>query len=183
MKQPFRILLQTTIPVSEDDWSIDRFSLLHEHLALITDRSGEPRYRVTARNRVTDSNGNDEVLSNLDTTDFHELWLIAVDSGNGLSLADCQGITRFRQRGGGILATRDHQDLGSSLCTLGGVGRAHFFIQDILIRTNQDMCGMTRTPRASPGPTITRAATVTIKGSIQSHRFMRYCEIQKSLRA
>jgi hypothetical protein len=26
-----------------------------------------------------------------------------------------------------ILATRDHQDLGSSLCTLGGVGRAHFF--------------------------------------------------------
>lgn len=25
------------------------------------------------------------------------------------------------------MATRDHQDLGSSLCTLGGVGRAHFF--------------------------------------------------------
>jgi hypothetical protein len=42
-------------------------------------------------------------------------------------VADCQGITRFRQRGGGILATRDHQDLGSSLCTLGGVGFAHFF--------------------------------------------------------
>ena len=26
-----------------------------------------------------------------------------------------------------MLTTRDHQDLGSSLCTLGGVGRAHFF--------------------------------------------------------
>jgi hypothetical protein len=50
-----------------------------------------------------------------------------VDTGDGLTLADCQGITRFRQRGGGILSTRDHQDLGSSLCTLGGVGRAHFF--------------------------------------------------------
>jgi hypothetical protein len=50
-----------------------------------------------------------------------------VDAGDGLSVADCQGITRFRQRGGGILATRDHQDLGVSLCTLGGVGRAHFF--------------------------------------------------------
>lgn len=25
------------------------------------------------------------------------------------------------------MTTRDHQDLGSSLCTLGGVGRAHFF--------------------------------------------------------
>ena len=127
MKQPFRILLQTTIPAIEDDWSIDRFSLLREHLALITDRSGEPRYRVTARNRVTDSNGNDEVLSNLDSTDFDQLWLFAVDTGNGLSVADCQGITRFRQRGGGILATRDHQDLGSSLCSLGSIGRAHFF--------------------------------------------------------
>jgi len=25
------------------------------------------------------------------------------------------------------MATRDHQDLGKSLCTLGGIGRAHFF--------------------------------------------------------
>jgi hypothetical protein len=66
-------------------------------------------------------------LSRLDSTDFDELWLFAVDAGDGLTVADCQGITRFRQRGGGILATRDHQDLGSSLCTLGGVGRAHFF--------------------------------------------------------
>ncbi|HEX8286971.1 MAG TPA: hypothetical protein VF556_03190, partial [Pyrinomonadaceae bacterium] len=38
-----------------------------------------------------------------------------------------EGITRFRQRGGGILSTRDHQDLGSSLCTLGGIGAAHYF--------------------------------------------------------
>src|SRR6185312_15507816 len=113
MKQPIQILLQTTIPPTEDDWNIDRFSLLHEHLASITDHSGEPRYEVTARNRVTDSKGNDQVLSNLDTTDFDELWLFAVDIGNGLTLADCQGISRFRQRGGGILATRDHQDLGS----------------------------------------------------------------------
>ena len=127
MKQPIQILLQTTIPAIEDDWNIDRFSLLHEHLDSITDRSGERLYAVTARNRVTDSNGNDQVLSNLDTTDFDELWLVAVDTGNGLTVADCEGITRFRQRGGGILATRDHQDLGSSLCNLGGVGRAHFF--------------------------------------------------------
>ena len=68
-----------------------------------------------------------EILSRLDARDFDELWLFAVDTGDGLTAADCHGITRFRQRGGGILATRDHQDLGSSLCTLGGVGRAHFF--------------------------------------------------------
>jgi hypothetical protein len=82
---------------------------------------------VTTRDRETNRNGDDPVLSRLDTTDFDELWLFAVDAGNGLSVADCEGITRFRQRGGGLLTTRDHQDLGSSLCTLGGVGRAHFF--------------------------------------------------------
>ena len=42
------------------------------------------------------------------------LWLFAIDT-TGLTVADCQGITRFRQRGGGIMATRDHQDLGISL--------------------------------------------------------------------
>src|SRR5262249_18362105 len=79
------------------------------------------------RNREVDGDGNDTVLSVLDQTDVDELWLFAVDTGNGLTSADCEGITRFHQRGGGIFATRDHQDLGSSLCTLGGVGRAHFF--------------------------------------------------------
>ena len=127
MTKPINILLQTTIPPIEDDWNIERFSLLRDHLASITDEGGSTLFSVTARNRETNSEGNDVVLSILDTTDFDELWLFAVDMGNGLSVPDCQGITRFRQRGGGILATRDHQDLGSSLCTLGGVGEAHFF--------------------------------------------------------
>lgn len=127
MNNPIRILLQTTIPAIEDDWNINRFSLLREHLASVTNDEGKPAFEVTARSRITDAEGNDPILSTLDTTEFNELWLFAVDVGDGLSLADCQGITRFRQKGGGILATRDHQDLGSSLCTLGGVGRAHFF--------------------------------------------------------
>jgi len=127
MGSPIRILLQTTIPAIADDWNIDRFSLLRDHLASLTDESGEPLCNVTARNREVNTDGNDAVLSVLDTTGFDELWLFAVDSGNGLTVADCQGITQFRQRGGGILTSRDHQDLGSSLCTLGGVGRAHFF--------------------------------------------------------
>jgi hypothetical protein len=93
----------------------------------MTDDEGGALCEVIARDRETNSAGNDLVLSGLDTTDFDELWLFAVDTGDGLSVADCQGITRFRQRGGGIFATRDHQDLGSSLCTLGGIGRAHFF--------------------------------------------------------
>jgi hypothetical protein len=127
MTRPIHILLQTTIPARDNDWNIERFSLLRDHLASIRDNNGTPSFEVTTRDRETNTDGNDVVLSVLDTTDFDELWLFAVDNGEGLSVADCQGITRFRQRGGGIFATRDHQDLGSSLCTLGGVGRAHFF--------------------------------------------------------
>jgi hypothetical protein len=122
-----RILMQTTIPFAEDDWHIGRFSLLRDELASLKDDAGNRLCEVTTRDRETDAAGNDPVLSTLDTTDFNELWLFAIDQGDGLTLADCQGITRFRQRGGGIMATRDHQDLGTSLCTLGGIGRAHFF--------------------------------------------------------
>ncbi len=127
MNTPQRILLQTTIPPVEDDWHIGRFSLLRDHLASLTDDKGNKIFDVVARNRESDSEGNDPVLSTLDRSDFDQLWIFAVDTGDGLTLSDCQGITRFRQRGGGMLTTRDHQDLGSSLCTLGGVGRAHFF--------------------------------------------------------
>jgi hypothetical protein len=127
MKTPIRILLQTTISEAKDDWHIGRFALLREHLGSLKDQEGHTLYEVTARNRETNTDGDDRVLCRLDDTDFDELWLFAVDAGDGLTIADCQGITRFRQRGRGILSTRDHQDLGSSLCTLGGVGRAHFF--------------------------------------------------------
>ena len=127
MNNPIQILLQTTIPAIDDDWNIDRFSLLRDHLSSIKDEQGRSRYHVTARNREDDGAGNDPLLSTLDTSNFDELWLFAVDTGNGLSQVDCEGITRFHKRGGGILATRDHEDLGSSLCTLGGIGHAHFF--------------------------------------------------------
>jgi len=127
MYRPIRILLQTTIASTEDDWHVGRFSLLGEHLARLSDGAGRPLCEVTARDRGANSDGDDEVLSRLDSSDYDELWLFAVDTGRGLSEADCRGITRFRRRGGGLLTTRDHQDLGSSLCTLGGVGNAHFF--------------------------------------------------------
>jgi len=127
MSKPIRILLQTTISGAEDDWNIGRFSLLKEHLSSVKNDEGSNLFEVTARNREENSSGDDAVLSGLDKSEFDELWLFAVDTGDGLSASDCEGITRFRQRGGGILATRDHQDLGSSLCTLGGIGAAHFF--------------------------------------------------------
>jgi hypothetical protein len=127
MTTPIRILMQTTIPFAEDDWHIGRFSLLRDELASLKDAAGNLLCEVTTRNRETDEAGNDPLLSTLDRSPFDELWLFAIDLGDGLTTEDCKGITRFRQRGGGIMATRDHQDLGTSLCTLGGIGRAHFF--------------------------------------------------------
>jgi hypothetical protein len=126
MRQTYRILLQTTIPYEEDDWHIGRFSLLRDYLAGLRDEHGAPLFEVAARDRETVGEP-DSVLSRLDTLAFDQLWLFAVDTGNGLTAADCAGIGRFRQRGGGMLVARDHMDLGSSVCTLGGVGAAHFF--------------------------------------------------------
>jgi len=121
-----KILLQTTIPAIDDDWNIGRFSLLRKHLESLKGIDGKHLYEVTARNRDS-GEGDDAVLSTIDKSDFDELWLFAVDMGHGLTGNDCAAITRFRQRGGGILSMRDHNDLGSSLCTIGGVGAAHYF--------------------------------------------------------
>lgn len=127
MKKPVRILLQTTIPRTEDDWNIERFSLLREYLASVKDDDGNPAFEITARDRQPDADGNDPVLSALYRSGFDELWLFAVDTGDGLSALDGVGINVFRNGGGGILATRDHQDLGSCLCALLAIGEAHYF--------------------------------------------------------
>jgi hypothetical protein len=122
---------QTTILPTEDDWGIDRFSLLRDYLSSLKDDRGHPLTEVVARDRDEDANGNDVILSHLAETDFDRLWLFAVDVGDGLTEQDCAGINTFRQRSGGIFAARDRQDLVSSLCKLTGVchaiGASHFF--------------------------------------------------------
>ena len=70
MPEPIRILLQTTIPTTEDDWHIGRFSLLREHLSGLKDDEGHSLCEVTARDRETNGEGDDRVLSRLDTADF-----------------------------------------------------------------------------------------------------------------
>jgi hypothetical protein len=52
---------------------------------------------------------------------------MAVDTGHGLTPADAGGITRFRERGGGVLTARDHEDLGTCLCCLGSLGKINHF--------------------------------------------------------
>src|SRR5580692_5372136 len=126
MNRPARILLQTTIPPIADDWSIARFNRLRAYLAGLRDDLGRAVFEVTARDRAP-LGVPDPVLANLGDENFDSLWLFAVDQGEGLTREDCEGISRFRKRGGGILVTRDHMDLGSSLCYLGGIGDAHHF--------------------------------------------------------
>lgn len=123
---PIRILLQTTIPTTADDWSIARFSRLATFLREQRDDTSRPLFDVTTRDRDP-AGAPDSVLSNLDQGDFDQLWLFAVDTGDGLTKEDCAAISRFRRAGGGLMVTRDHMDLGSSICTLGGVGKAHHF--------------------------------------------------------
>jgi len=114
-----KILLQTTIPTIEDDWNIGRFSLLRDLLA--------QEHEVVARDRQSLPLADDPVLASLADSDFDELWLFAVDLGDGITHDECAAIAEFRRRGGGLMVARDHMDLGSSVCDLAGVGAAHHF--------------------------------------------------------
>jgi hypothetical protein len=120
------ILLQTTIVPAVDDWSIARFSLLTRFLRSVADDHGKPLFAVTARDRQTPGAA-DPVLATLPHSEFDEMWLLAVDNGNGLRPEECRAISEFRRSGRGLLVTRDHMDLGSSVCDLDGVGAAHLF--------------------------------------------------------
>ena len=126
MNKPIEILLQTTIEPTENDWHIGRFSMLRDYLASLRASDGSPLCRVTARDRAK-IGAPDPVLSSLDRSAYDELWLFAVDTGDGLHDDDRAGLLRFRARGGGLMITRDHMDLGCSICTLGSVGAAHVF--------------------------------------------------------
>src|SRR5262245_38264988 len=112
------ILLQTTIGDVADDWNVSRFS----HLADELRRGG---HHVTARNR--DVGGDDSMLRVLDELEYDQLWLLAVDTADGLSSSDAAGILRFRERGGGVLTARDHHDLCACLLALGSIGRLNHF--------------------------------------------------------
>jgi hypothetical protein len=126
MRRTIRILVQTTAPRRPDDWSVESLSMMTRYLASL--RDGETDVDVTARNREVGPDGVDPVLGTLDRSPFDELWIFGFDSGDdGLTSDECAAIGRFRERGGGILSTRDHGDMGASLCALGGIGSAHHF--------------------------------------------------------
>jgi hypothetical protein len=125
MNRPIRVLLQTTIPATADDWSIARFSRLADFFRQ-EQFNGRPAFDVTSRDRDP-LGAPDSVLSVLDKSQFDEVWLFAVDTGDGLTREDCAGLSKFREAGGGLMLTRDHMDLGCSICAIAGVGAAHHF--------------------------------------------------------
>ena len=129
-----KILLQTTITANPDDWDISRFSLLADEL-----RSAG--HVVVARNRVAGCH-DDPVLSRLDELGYDQVWLLAVDVGDGLTDAETAAISRFREAGGGLLTARDHENLGSCLCGLGSVGLVNQFhdesVDPATMRDDQD---------------------------------------------
>jgi hypothetical protein len=88
-----KTLVQTTITASPDDWDVTRFSLLADEL-------WSAGHEVTARNRA----------DSVDQDPFDQLWLFAVDVGDGLTDVEAGAIRRFRENGGGVLTARDHQD-------------------------------------------------------------------------
>jgi hypothetical protein len=126
MTRAIKILLQTTIPTTVDDWSIARFGELARLLRETATIDGGPQFEVVARDRDP-LGAPDSLLSTLDRSDFDQMWLFAVDIGNGLTTEDCEAISNFRRNGRGLMVTRDHMDLGSSICFLAGVGSAHHF--------------------------------------------------------
>src|SRR5262249_44719406 len=113
------ILLQCSIPFAADDWHVGRFSMVRDERSGVAD--------VTARNREPDSNGDDPTLSSLSRSSFDELWIFGVDGGTALSQRETDAINRFHADGGGLMTTRDHQDMGLWLRRIQGVGAAHFF--------------------------------------------------------
>jgi hypothetical protein len=126
MDKPIKILLQTTIETTANDWHIGRFSLLREFLVGLTGADGEPLFDVTARDRAS-VNAADPVLSTLAASDYSQVWLFAVDTGDGLRDEDRTGLSAFHRRGGGLMVTRDHMDLGCSICKLDIIGATHLF--------------------------------------------------------
>ncbi|SEH52930.1 hypothetical protein SAMN04489835_1015 [Mycolicibacterium rutilum] len=132
-----KILLQTTIEANPDDWDVSRFSMLADELRAAG-------HDVVARNRVA---GHDPVLSRVDELGFDQLWLMAVDVGDGLTAADAAAIARFRCAGGGVLTARDHQDLGCCLNLLGSLGAVNEF-HDVTVDP-ATMCDDLDTPTIS----------------------------------
>ena len=95
--RPLRILVQCSIPFTEDDWHVGRFSSLVETLRSLRREDGSRLAEVTPRNREVDASGQDPVLARLDRREFDELWMFGVDGGVGCGGVECAAIDAFHR--------------------------------------------------------------------------------------
>lgn len=114
-----RILLKTTIPSVADDWHIGRFSLLTAHLRSLG-------HEVETADR-RDDGGHDIDLERAADGRFDQLWLFGTDVTGALTDRDINNIALFRGRGGGLLFSRDHQDVGACVSRIPAIGMTQNF--------------------------------------------------------
>lgn len=124
---PTRVLLKTTIGPIKDDWHVGRFAMLARLLGTLMLPSGNPLFGITARDRDEDAEGNDVELERAADGEYDQLWLFGVDATGALTDRDLENVARFRACGGGVLLTRDHQDLGACLSKLPSFGATQNF--------------------------------------------------------
>jgi hypothetical protein len=122
-----RVLLKTTIRFTDDDWHVGRFSFLEEHLRSLAGPYVSPLYEVDARDRAADPGGADPDLAAARAGRYDQVWIFGVDTEDSLAPADVAALDEFRRAGGGLLLTRDHQDLGSCFTALPVVGATQHF--------------------------------------------------------
>ena len=160
-----RILLQTTIAEHPDDWDDRRFSLLADELRAAG-------HDVTARNRANRGD-DDPVLSRLDELDYDQLWLMAVDVGDGLTAAEARrhhAVPRERRRG----ADRSRPP-GPGQLPAAGSDRSARSTTSTTRTPTRARCATTRTPRPSRGPTTTPAPTATTSRCSPTNRCTSCC--------
>ncbi len=141
---------------------------------MLRDLLGES-HQVEARDRITDERGDDVDLAGGSDLPFDQIWMFAVDATNALTAADIAGIEAFRRRGGGLLLTRDHFDLGSGLSKLSGIGAAHHF-HNVNPETEPERRTRDETfPTQAALANYSQPKTATIRRSKRSRPSIRCC--------
>ncbi|MEM8500512.1 MAG: hypothetical protein AAF542_21025 [Pseudomonadota bacterium] len=116
-----KVLLKTTVEETNNDWCVHRFQLLKDEL----EKAG---FSVDCRNRINEENGNDKDFMSLPNSSYSQMWLFAIEANHGgLTKTDTVNIDVFRRNGKGLMLTRDHMDVGSTLVGIPEVGPAHHF--------------------------------------------------------
>ncbi|MGA7729790.1 MAG: hypothetical protein WCD37_00810 [Chloroflexia bacterium] len=113
-----RILMYADGSVGFDGGSFE--GLKHVVATLNTDPWYWVKFDITRAHRdltPAQSNGDDgpKRLDQLNLNNFDEIWLFGLATGNSLTAAEITAVEQFMDRGGGVLVTGDHENLGKGI--------------------------------------------------------------------